>query len=360
MGFIGKIFKKKSLDDAYPKGFSVLKVKALSRLTKDSVQLSFDVPEGDKQKFFFIPGQYVNLAIVIDGEEYRRSYSICSGPNQDLAIAIKKVENGKVSTWANDSLSVGDDVLVSFPQGSFNWKKEKGFVVAFVAGSGITPVLSIAKALEDEIGEMRLFYGNKSIDSTMFYNQINDLKNTKTHYSFSQEKQDWALSGRLTKEVISNQLKQNLMLLKADVFYLCGPEQLIKDAKEVLTLFGVSKDKIQFELFTTPILLIDDVVSNTPVFKGESEVTVHLDNEEISLKLNATSLSVLDALNKQGYDPPYSCRGGVCCTCKAKVTEGSAMMKMNFSLTDQELSEGYVLTCQCYPTSEKLVLTYDF
>ncbi|NDF60920.1 MAG: hypothetical protein EB100_07545, partial [Crocinitomicaceae bacterium] len=239
------------------------------------------------------------------------------------------------------------------------WEKSKGFVVAFAAGSGITPMLSIAKHLEQNVGEMRLYYGNKTRSSTMFLNELARLKNTKTNFAFSQESIDGAVRGRWSKDAVSTLIKENLTLLKADAFYVCGPEQLIKDVTDLLTLFGVAKSKIHFELFTTPVLLQQAINEKSVEFEGDSKVRVILDDENIQLTLNSKGMSVLDALNKEGYDPPYSCKGGVCCACKAKVMEGKATMTMNFSLTDEEVAEGFVLTCQCHPASEELVLSYD-
>lgn len=359
MGLFDKIFKKQEKQEVAPKGYYPLTVKELIRLTDDSIQLSFDVNSAPNGTFTYVPGQYVSIAVSINGKEERRSYSICSGPNEPLAIAIKRVENGIVSTWANSTVAVGDTIFVAPPQGNFTWEKSKGFVVAFAAGSGITPMLSIAKHLEQNVGEMRLYYGNKTRSSTMFLNELARLKNTKTNFAFSQESIDGAVRGRWSKDAVSTLIKENLTLLKADAFYVCGPEQLIKDVTDLLTLFGVAKSKIHFELFTTPVLLQQAINEKSVEFEGDSKVRVILDDENIQLTLNSKGMSVLDALNKEGYDPPYSCKGGVCCACKAKVMEGKATMTMNFSLTDEEVAEGFVLTCQCHPASEELVLSYD-
>jgi len=359
MGLFDKIFKKQEKQEVAPKGYYPLTVKELIRLTDDSIQLSFDVNSAPHDTFTYVPGQYVSIAVSINGKEERRSYSICSGPNEPLAIAIKRVENGVVSTWANSTVAVGDTIYVAPPQGNFTWEKSKGFVVAFAAGSGITPMLSIAKHLEQNVGEMRLYYGNKTRSSTMFLNELARLKNTKTNFAFSQESIDGAVRGRWSKDAVSTLIKENLTLLKADAFYVCGPEQLIKDVTDLLTLFGVAKSKIHFELFTTPVLLQQAINEKSVEFEGDSKVRVILDDENIQLTLNSKGMSVLDALNKEGYDPPYSCKGGVCCACKAKVMEGKATMTMNFSLTDEEVAEGFVLTCQCHPASEELVLSYD-
>ena len=358
MGFLGKIFKKKD-EVKTPKGYHNLCVKEVVKLTSDSVKVVFEVPTSLKNEYHFVPGQYVTLAVHLVGKEERRSYSICSGPNEDLAVAIKVVHGGKVSTWANYELKSGDEVLVSKPEGNFNWDNKDAFVVAFAAGSGITPMLSIAKHLEAQVGEMRLFYGNKKESSTMFFNDLTSLKNTKTHLFLSQEEKDGTTNSRLTNESISELIKADLNLLKADAYFLCGPEEMIKSGLETLKLFGVSKDKIHYELFTTPVLLVEKQKETLEVFKGTSQVTIILDQEKIELSINEKSSSILDSLNEEGYDPPYSCRGGVCCSCKAKVIEGKATMKLNYSLTEKDVENGYILTCQAQPASEKVTISFD-
>jgi len=358
MSFLSKIFKKKE-DVKSPKGYNSLRVKDVVRVTTDSVKVVFDIPSELSSQYAFIPGQYITLAVKIDGKEERRSYSICSGPNESLAVAIKVVYQGKVSNWANHQLKIGDEVFVSKPEGNFKWNTKDSFVVAFAAGSGITPMLSIAKHLENQVGDMRLFYGNKSEASAMFLADLNALKNTKTHLFLSKESKEETTYGRLDNEAIGALIKSDLNLLKADAYYLCGPEAMIKSGIETLKLFGVAKHKIHYELFTTPVLLIEKEKEVTEVFKGTSQVTVFLDQEKIELTMNENSNSIIDSLNRKGYDPPYSCRGGVCSTCQAKVIDGKVTMKMNYSLTEQDLENGYVLTCQAQPASEKVTISYD-
>ena len=358
MGFLNKIFKKKE-DVKSPKGFNSLLVKEVVKVTADSVKVVFDIPTELSNKYVFIPGQYVTLSIMVDGKEERRSYSICSGPHESLAVAIKAVANGKVSNWANQILKVGDEVFVSKPEGNFNWNTKDAFIVAFSAGSGVTPMLSIAKHLESQIGDMRLFYGNKSESTTMFLSDLKALNNTKTKLFLTQEIKEGTTNSRLDKDTISELIKSDLNLLKADAYFLCGPEEMIKGGLETLKLFGVSKEKVHYELFTTPVLLVEKQKEVTEVFKGTSHVTIILDQEKIELKIDEKSPSILDSLNGEGYDPPYSCRGGVCCSCKAKVIEGKATMKLNYSLTEQEVENGYILTCQAQPASEKVTISYD-
>lgn len=344
------IFKKKETPFV-PKGFYAVRVKDKIQLTPDSVQLIFDIPTVLGSKFQFISGQYINIATKIDGKEIRRSYSICSGTNEDLAVGIKKVKNGVFSTFAVDTLAVGDSIWVSEPMGNFQWKENAKKIVAFCAGSGITPILSIAKKVQETAQEMVLFYGNKTVSSTMFYNEIKAFSNVKSNFYFSQEKVENTFEGRLSSAI----LETNPNLLNADSFYLCGPQEMVENIKQTLLEKGVSKDKIFFELFEVKVAPTAEIKSTVA---GNSVVTVICDQEETTFEMNAKS-SVLQKALDNDVDAPYSCRGGICSTCKCKILEGTAEMRSNQTLTDGEIAEGYILSCQAYPTSEKLIVSYD-
>ncbi|MES2589119.1 MAG: 2Fe-2S iron-sulfur cluster-binding protein [Bacteroidota bacterium] len=365
MGILGNIFKKKEkkakkAKHHTAKGFVEIKVSGITKLTDTCVQLSFDIPVDLKEKFKFKPGQYINISVEIDGIDERRSYSICSGSNEHLAIAVKEVENGLISKWVNNDLEVDDFILISPPQGNFVLDDSAKNVVSFGAGSGITPILAIAKSIEENAGKMKLFYANRTEKDIIFKNELASLKNTETTHFLTKELNDNHKEGRLTKEKISEIIKNDLNLLKADGFFICGPEEMIFGAKEILGVFGVPKEKIHFELFTTPTEeLNDEVKIEENTFKGLSKVKVILDDEVTNFTLKTDGKTILDAVTSEGYDAPYSCRGGVCCTCKAKVLSGSASMKLNYSLTDLELKNGYILTCQAHPTSEELTISYD-
>lgn len=360
MGIFSKLFgSKQDKDVQQHNGYNDLTVSSVQKLTEDSVKISFDIPNELKSNYEFVSGQYLTVIKSIDGEELRRSYSICSGPNEQVAIAVKKVPYGKFSNWAITNLNQGDILQVSEPQGNFKLDSNARFIVSFVAGSGITPILSMVKKLENEIADFRLFYGNKSSNSVMFKSDLSNLNNTKLTYAYSQENVEGELYGRLTKEKITEIIKSDLNLLKADAYYMCGPEELILNAKSVLEMFGVSKDKIHFELFTTPVLMKQENTEAKEIYPGRTAVTVILDQEKIEFDYNAKDKTILEALNEKGFDPPYSCRGGVCCACRAKVLEGDMLMLMNYSLTDEEVKDGYVLTCQSHPTTDKIVLSYD-
>ncbi len=342
-----------------PKGFHSIEILAITKLTSDTVKVELDIPANLKPLFGFTPGQYLNFSITVNGSEERRSYSICSGPNQPLAVAVKEVESGTVSKWFNNDAEVGSKLFVMTPEGNFTRPKEVNSIIAIVGGSGITPVMAIAKATENSDRNMQLFYGSRKEDGIIFKDDLDALTKTKTSYYLSDEEKEGYGKGRMDKDVFSAIIKADLTILKSDGFFICGPEEMIVGIISVLETFGVDKSKIHYELFTTPVLLKSESDSQATEFSGESEVTVILDDEEISFNLAADGLSVLEKVNKEGYDAPYSCKGGVCATCKARVIEGKVNMTINYSLTDSDVEEGYILTCQSHPASEKLKITYD-
>jgi len=359
MGFFKKIFKKEEVEEtSHINAFQTLTVESVERLTPDSVKVSFSVPTELKGAFIFKPGQYITVKGTFNNEEIRRSYSICSAPNEGLSVGIKAVSNGVFSTFATTTLKAGDSLLVSPPTGNFTLAGSEKKIAAFVAGSGITPVLSIAKALTEN-QHMDLFYGNQSEQSIMFHNEFANLSQVRTTFLLSREEKEGFVHGKLNKDKVSELIKQDLELLKYDAFLLCGPEEMIVAVSEVLKMFGVAKEKIHYELFTTPVLMKSETPAEENTFSGTSKVTVILDDEKIEVELKSTGKSVLDAINDKGFDAPYSCKGGVCCTCRAKVLKGKATMTLNYSLTDAELAEGYVLTCQAHPASEELLISYD-
>jgi ring-1,2-phenylacetyl-CoA epoxidase subunit PaaE len=361
MGLFGKVFKKNEHHSKkhFPKGFFKIPVAEVVKVTDKCVKVVFDIPADLKDKFSYKPGQYINIIEEIDGNDERRSYSICSGTDEKLAIAIKAVGQGTMSVWANEHLHPNMVLKISAPEGNFTLNDEKN-IVSFSAGSGITPIMSIAKSIEKSGGKMHLFFGNKTEKEIIFRDEISALKNTSTSFSLSQEVKEGFGQGRLTKEKISEIIKNDLNLLKADGFYICGPEEMVFAAKEILEVFGVDKSKIHFELFTTPVANADENKVNSEAnFSGVSKVKVILDDEVVNFELKTGGKSILDAVSNEGFDPPYSCKGGVCCSCKAKVLEGKATMTLNYSLTDQELADGYILTCQAHPASETITISYD-
>jgi ring-1,2-phenylacetyl-CoA epoxidase subunit PaaE len=350
---------KKKEETVVHKRSAELTVSNHERLTAKAARISFEVPAEAAASFAFSPGQYLNLHCMINGSVLNRSYSICSAPGEPLSVAVKSVEGGVASNWLVDQLKTGSTIEVDFPHGNFGLQKGAKKHVAFAAGSGITPFLSMAKSVEGTDQEIQLFYGNSSQSETFFANELDGLSNTKTRYYFSREEVSGHQQGRFDKQTVSEIIKSDLSLLRAEAFYICGPEAMIVVVKEVLEVFGIKPEQIHFELFTTPVLMKAPETIVTGTFSGESTVSAILDGEIVTVKLNTKGKTVLEALDATGMDVPYSCKGGVCCTCKAKILEGSASMKINYALTDEEVAEGYLLTCQAHPTSEILKLDFD-
>jgi ring-1,2-phenylacetyl-CoA epoxidase subunit PaaE len=353
------MFKKDKDSKKLPKGFYEIPVAAVEKLTADTVKITLEIPSELKSEFQFIPGQYITISVEKDGKDEHRSYSICSGPNEPISFAAKAVKGGNISIWLNEKVMPGTVLAISKPIGNFILKDSDKNIVAIAAGSGVTPMMSIAKAIEQRGGKMHLFFGNRTKASTIFHQEINALSNTSATYFLTNEEVDGYEFGRINKDSFSTQIKANLDLLKADAFFLCGPEQMILDISNTLEFFGVTKSKIHFELFTTPVLMASSETIVASVFEGESKVKAILDGEVVEFSLKTKGKSLLEAAETAGLDAPYSCKGGVCCSCKAKIIKGTAMMTVNMSLTDKEIQDGYILTCQAHPTSEELTFTYD-
>lgn len=349
---------KRNKNTTTPRGFYQLTVKQKVPLTENSVKLIFNVPEELKSDFSFTSGQYVNLAFKIKGHDIRRSYSICSGVDEDLAIGVKRVHSGEFSVFILDELKEGDPIMVSKPMGNFLWNSEAKSIVAFTAGSGITPVLAMAKSAQKNHQQMHIFYGNKMVETSMFMQELQELSEVKVTNFYSQQSVEGAFHGRMTKENLLKMIKEDLSILTADDFYLCGPEDMILNAQEVLSSFGVSHEKIHFELFRGYKSLPAGSNNKKNKYVGSVKTTVVLDGETYEFEMNSKE-NVLQKALDQGIDAPYSCRGGVCQTCRCKIVEGSADMKMNFALSKKDIQDGYILSCQAHPTSEKLKVTYD-
>lgn len=353
MAFFKKLLGKETKS---PRGFSKLKVAKIRHLCGNTAEITFEIPEDLKGDYRFVPGQYVNLDLEIKGQKARRSYSICSAPNEAFRIAAKTIEHGLVSNYLYHDLEEGDELLVSTPEGRFKVPDGAKNIVAIAAGSGITPILSIVKAFSAS-GSIKLLYASRKEDQILFRQEI-DALGTDVTYFLSQEDKPGFRHGRIDNDSLSSLIKEDLNLLKADAFLICGPEEMIVAAKEILSMFGVANDKIIFELFTTPTKMDSEKKSEESAFHGSCKLTLILEGEEESCTINGTT-TILDAALSEGMDAPYSCRGGVCSSCKGKVLEGKVSMRLNYVLTDKEISEGYVLTCQSVPASETVKLSYD-
>lgn len=364
----------KNTDDHHKAShFHTLKVSDIVKETEDCVSVGFEIPEDLTYNFQFIAGQNLTLRATINGEDVRRSYSLCSAPFEgELRVAIKKVQDGVFSTWANESLKVGDEIQVMTPTGSFIVNTEeanKEHYVGVAAGSGITPVISILKAVlhSEPNSTFTLFYGNKNASSIIFKEELEDLRNTylgrlEIHNILSREDQgmDYA-HGRIDAEKV-NYFAENFMEVKdVKAFYICGPQEMTEITRDTLEALGVAHENIHFELFTaaTPAKAKVEKKEKSKSSSAKSAVTIILDGDETHYEVANSGKNVLDAALDAGADVPFACKGAVCCTCRAKVMEGSAEMDMNYALTDEEVEEGYILTCQSHPTSEKLVVSYD-
>ncbi len=352
--------------------FHQLKIKNIKKETPDCVSISFNIPNELSKIFTFIEGQNITVKKNINGKEVRRSYSICSAPHEkELRVAVKKLAGGAFSEFANDNLKVGDTLDVLPPTGKFNSKKhvsENGNYLAIAAGSGITPVLSIIKhSLQSEQGSsFTLIYGNRNHNSIIFFEELEGLKNKyMERFNFinilSREKTDAEiLYGRIDE----NKLAALGKLLPYNEFheiYICGPEELIFSANDYLQKQGIPKAKIHFELFTTPGQKHSTVqIQQTEVSSGpKSNVTIKLDGRSFDFDLNFKSSSILDAALQQGADLPYACKGGVCASCRAKLVEGEVDMDVNYALEEEEVEQGFILTCQSHPRSNKVVVDFD-
>lgn len=354
--------------------FHPIKIKNLHRETEDCVLIEFDIPDPLKNTFQFKPGQSLTLRTKLNGEEVRRTYSICTSPfDKEWRVAVKKVEGGLFSTHANEQLKPGDTIDLMPPVGKFNTPldpKQKKNYIAFAAGSGITPILSLVKttlAIEP-LSEFTLVYGNRSRSSIIFFEELEGLKNKYMNrfnliHVLSRERTESELNaGRIDANKMMA-LSKLIDFNTLDEVFICGPEEMIFSVKGYLEQFGIDKKKIHFELFTTGTRSNTSKKTNSKVEQTNDHnctITIKLDGRNIDFKIPMNSqLSILDAALQQGADLPFACKGGVCCTCKAKLLEGSVEMDVHWGLEEEEINQGYILTCQSHPTAEKLWVDFD-
>ncbi len=344
--------------------FYSLTVSGVVQNTPSSVTLTFDVPKDLSSKFQFVAGQYITIKKEINGEEVRRAYSICTTPNSNmLSVGIKKVADGRFSTYANAEVKVGDVLEVMPPDGRFVLDNTINNVTCFAAGSGITPILSIITSLleANTTNKAVLVYGNKSSKETMFYKELEGLKQQYQDrfaivYTYSQAQEENALFGRIEKSTVNYAKKNALASTNFDAYYLCGPEEMIHLVSDTLKENGIADDNINYELFTAAS---NDTTADTgSIAEGESTITIMLDDEETTFTMDKSKY-ILDVILKEDLDPPYSCQGGVCSSCIAKVTTGEAKMVKNQILTDSEVAEGLILTCQAHATTATITVDFD-
>ncbi|GAA4272734.1 1,2-phenylacetyl-CoA epoxidase subunit PaaE [Aquimarina gracilis] len=353
--------------------FYSIRVSEVYKETKDCTAITFDIPAELKENFSYIQGQHLTLKTCIDGDEVRRSYSLCSSPLENKwQVAVKRINGGVFSNYANDDLKVGDVLEVMPPVGNFFVQvvpsKAKNYVV-FAAGSGITPILSIIKThLASEPGStFKLFYLNRNAKSIIFKEEIEALRNTyfgrfEIFYFLTKEQRDIPLlNGRFTSEKIQELTSKVFNVSEVDECFICGPEEMIFLIRDELEKAGLPKDRIHYELFFSGVTEEDKKKAAEALehkFEG-TEVTIIDGGKEFHFAMDDDYDNILDGALAAGADLPFACKGGVCSTCKCKVLDGAVEMKINYALEEDEVAKGLVLSCQAVPTTEKVVVDFD-
>ena len=355
--------------------FHPLRVRKIEPDTQEAVVVSFDVPPELREVFGFTQGQYLTLRADIDGQDLRRSYSICAGVDDgELRVGVRKVRGGVFSNWINEHLKPGDSVKVMAPQGRFFVPLEptaRRHHVGLAGGSGITPILSIMKTVlaREPHSRFTLIYGNRQLRSTMFKEELEDLKNRYLtrlvlHLVFSDEHSDSPLNmGFLDREKIGDFLRTVVPAWSIDHAYICGPFQMNDEAEAALLAAGVPESAVHIERFgvaqaaATPVGAV--IHEARPGDAEQARVVIIRDGLRREIDFHRDDPSILDCASAAGLEVPYSCTSGVCGTCRAKVLEGDVRMERNFALDKTEVAAGFVLTCQAHPTTERVVLTFD-
>ncbi|HWR33963.1 MAG TPA: 1,2-phenylacetyl-CoA epoxidase subunit PaaE [Chitinophagaceae bacterium] len=353
--------------------FHPLTIKEIKKETADCVSVIFEIPDVLKENFSFKQGQSLAMRKIINGEEVRRTYSLCSSPlDNEWKVAIKKVDGGLFSMFANDSLKAGDVLEVMEPVGKFytdlNPANKKNYL-AIAAGSGITPVISIIKTTlrTEPESSFILVYANRNRASIIFFEELEALKNiflARFNFIniFSREKTDSLLNfGRIDTNKL-NELKKLVDYSFIDETFICGPEEMIFCVRDYLLQKGISEKKIHFELFTSQGQKqgTRHKAQGTSNTGPQSNITVKVDGRSFDFNLVLNSeISILDAALKQGADLPYACKGGMCCTCKARLLEGDVEMDVHWGLEEEEIQKGFILTCQSHPKTERVVVDFD-
>lgn len=354
--------------------FHPLPIKEVRKETSECVSVLFDIPEEKKELFEFHQGQSLTMRIFFNGEEIRRTYSICSSPlDREWRVAIKKQESGLFSSFANEKLKAGDTLEVMEPVGKFyselNPVNKKNYL-AFAAGSGITPVISIIKTIlrTEPLSNVTLVYGNRSRASIIFFEELEGLKNQfmdrfNLIHVLSRERTETNINyGRINTEKLI-ELSKLIHYTLMDEIFICGPEEMIFSVRDFMLGKNISEKKIRFELFTTAGQSKKSKVKSEKTENdtgSKSKITVKLDGRIFDFDIPMNSdLAILDAALQQGADLPYACKGGMCCTCKAKLLEGEVEMDVHWGLEHDEIEKGYILTCQSHPKTEKVVVDFD-
>jgi ring-1,2-phenylacetyl-CoA epoxidase subunit PaaE len=351
--------------------FHPLKVARIERETADAVCLTFEIPAELAADYRFDPGQHLGLRVRLGDDEMRRSYSICSAPHDDeLRIAIKKVAGGRFSAWAVDTLQPGVVIDVMTPEGRFHTPLDSAqarHYVAFAAGSGITPILSLARTIlaREPKSSFTLVYGNRRQSSVMFHEALEDLKDRYLtrfvlYNVFSREVQEVELfNGRIDAAKVGAFLDTLIPVATIDEAFVCGPASMIDEVEAALLAAGVAAGHVHVERFGTPIAggAAEPAVHADDA--AEARITVAIDGVQREVDFLREHASILEAGLAAGLDLPYSCKGGMCCTCRARLIEGEVKMHKNFALEQADVEAGYVLCCQSYPLTERVVLSFD-
>ena len=355
--------------------FHPLRIAEVRRETPEAVSLAFDVPPDLAPEYRFVQGQHVALRARFDGEELRRSYSICSGVDDgELRVAIKKVPGGRFSAWANEALRAGDQIDVMTPEGRFHTALDAAHAkhyVAFAAGSGITPILSLVKTAlaREPRSRFTLIYGNRRQSSTMFHEALEDLKDRYlTRFAlynvFSREEQEVDLfNGRLDADKVRAFLAALVPAETIDEAFVCGPASMIDEVEATLKAAAVPAGQVHVERFGTPGAagaVADGALAEAPAADAaEAHITLVIDGLKREIEFHRAHGSILEAGIAAGLDLPFSCKGGMCCTCRAKLIEGEVKMRRNFALEPADVAAGHVLTCQSYPLTARVLLSFD-
>jgi ring-1,2-phenylacetyl-CoA epoxidase subunit PaaE len=354
--------------------FYPLTVAAVRRETRNAVVLSLEVPDEFKAGFRFKQGQYLTFRRVIDGDEVRRSYSICSATQDaELRVGIKKVDGGVFSTWANERLEVGSQLEAMAPAGSFHVPldaENHRHYAGFACGSGITPILSILKTTlyTEPHSRFTLFYGNRASSTIMFREALEDLKNQCLErlnlvHILSREQQDIELlDGHIDLEKCTHLFRHWLDVKTVDTAFICGPQDMMLAVSEALRDHGLDRTRIKFELFATDAARqIKRKRTKAPAASRAARcaATVVIDGRARSFELEKNQQTVLEAGLEEGLELPYACKAGVCSTCRAMLMDGEVDMNVNFALEDYEVDRGYILTCQSYPVTDKVIVDFD-
>lgn len=353
-------------------GFHSLKIADVRRETAEAVSIRFEIPAELKDAFAFEAGQHLTLKAEIDGEDVRRTYSVCVSPFEDeIRIAVKQMTAGKFSTWANTMLAPGQTIEVLPPMGRFVLPRDGAAprYVALSGGSGITPVISILKTVLKSKPKSRftLLYGNRDSASIMFLEELAGLKNRYLdrlevyHFLENEAEEIELFNGRLDRAKCEEVLSSLVDAKAADAFFICGPGPMMDAAEAALHARGVPADRILIERFTTSALSAEQIARYEALHQkaAGTSLSVVLDGRRSKVQFDAAKGNILESVQAAGLGAPYACKSGVCTTCRAKVVSGTVTMKKNYGLTEHEVAQGYVLTCQAVPTSEDVTLNYD-